>query len=70
MKKWLTCALTVVTMTVLLPTVSPVAPAAAQAAEETAFIAALNQTRADVGLPALLGTMAAGGASWWETVHV
>ena len=53
MKKWLTCALTVLTMAVLLPAVSPAAPAGAQAAEETAFIAALNQTRTNVGLPAL-----------------
>jgi hypothetical protein len=54
MKKWLVCALAAISMAVLLPTVSPAAPAGAQAAEEASFLEALNQTRARSGLPALV----------------
>ncbi|MGI9603748.1 MAG: CAP domain-containing protein [Acidimicrobiales bacterium] len=53
MKKWLACTLTVALMVMVFPAVSPLAPAGAQAAEETAFIDALNQMRDEVGLPPL-----------------
>lgn len=70
MKKWLLCALAAISLAVFVPTVSPAAPAGAQAAEEGAFVASLNDTRARAGLPALVvhDELTALSRSWAQTM--